>query len=421
MDLTQKLHFAEKRIKSSRKMGIFAVIIIVIGFILLYSSVILFEGLKFGEKAVENSLDASVSACGIMEFQGDSDVEKWDDFFKQIYALDEIKAIGSYDCYGIGGLSAEGNTDYWGRMLEIQNSGNLEFEDGDPSSIQEVVMNKELLGMEKIDLIAGEKNIASEPGKYPVFLGYNYREIPVGTVFKDDNFRYEVVGIMEKGTYVTDPHLLTWNIGGLTMAYKVNLDNMILMLLPEGTVQGVRNVFCVNDGYTYENAVFAMKEIGDEWGLKVDAGTLQARLDTVFSENKKFKIRIDGIAVIICISVYVICITVQILGIYMKRNELGIWLANGMSRKDVFTILWLENFIKVITGVGIAVILEGILMRLLFWNNGSVFREIASMMYAKPLLEIMIFAVLLICVISIIPIIIIGKKPATELVKGIWN
>lgn len=164
-----------------------------------------------------------------------------------------------------------------------------------------------------------------------------------------------------------------------------------------------------------------MKEIGDEWGLKVDAGTLQARLDTVFSENKKFKIRIDGIAVIICISVYVICITVQILGIYMKRNELGIWLANGMSRKDVFTILWLENFIKVITGVGIAVILEGILMRLLFWNNGSVFREIASMMYAKPLLEIMIFAVLLICVISIIPIIIIGKKPATELVKGIWN
>jgi len=147
-------------------------------------------------------------------------------------------------------------------MLEIQNSHVLEFED-DGSSIQMVVMNSELFDMEKIDLIEGEKSTENQSGRYQVFLGYNFREVPIGTVFKDEYFECEVAGIMEKGTYVTDPHLISWNLGGLTLAYKVNMDNMILMLMPEGsTAFSIRNIFCVNEGYTFEDAVSAMEEVG---------------------------------------------------------------------------------------------------------------------------------------------------------------
>lgn len=112
---------------------------------------------------------------------------------------------------------------------------------------------------------------------------------------------------------------------------------------------------------------------------------------------------------------------VQLLGIYMKRNEIGIWLANGMSRKEVFEIIWLENFIKVVIGGGIAVVLEGILLRLLFSNHKPVVREIVSMMYGIPLLGLVIYGFLLICVISVIPIMVIAKRQTIELVKGVWN
>lgn len=421
MSLYNKLYYAAKRIKSNIRMAIFAMIVIVAAMVMVYSSVILFEGLDYGENAVKNSLSAPITSCGIVDFQDNMDPNEWITFIDKIYERDEIKAIGNYDCYGYSGLTTEGDTDYWNQILEIQNTRELEFED-DGSSVQMVLMNSELLDMQNINLIEGEKTLENESERYRIFLGYNFREIPIGTVFKDNYIEGEVVGIMEKGTYVTDPHLISWNLGGLKMAYKVNLDNMILMLVPKGeTAFSIRNAFCVNDGYTYEDAVRVMEEVGSENGIKIRTGTLQARLDTVFSDNKRIKSQIDMIALIIAISVFVICVTVQLLNIYLKRNELGIWLANGMSRKEVFEIIWLENFIKVAAGVILAVIVEGLLMRLIFRDSRSVFREISSMMYGKPLFELVVFAFLLVCVISIIPILVIAKRSTTDLVKGIWN
>jgi ABC-type lipoprotein release transport system permease subunit len=200
------------------------------------------------------------------------------------------------------------------------------------------------------------------------------------------------------------------------------MDNMILALIPEGkTILGLVNTFCVNEGYSFEDAQQAIETWGEERGVKIRIGTWRGRLDTVFSSNQKIKNLIDTIAFIICISICMLCITVQLLNIYMKRNELGIWLANGMTRMDVLEILWMENFIKVAIGGIIAVVIEKLLLQLLFSDSKSTFREIVSMMYGNPLLGLVLFAILLVCIISAIPIGIIARKSTTELVKGVWN
>jgi hypothetical protein len=423
MNLIQKLHYAKKRILRNWKMGAFTILIIAFAMLLLYSSMILFEGLEYGEKAVKNSISTPISSCGIIEFQNDFDWDKLNIFIDEIYDMDEIKAIGNYECYGINGLTTDGDIDYWNRMLEIQNSHELEFED-DGSYMQMVMMNSELFEMENLHLIDSENRSADESGRYQIFLGYNFREVPVGTVFKDNenNREYEVVGVMDKGSYVTDPHLISRNYGGLTLGYKVNMDNMILALIPEGkTILGLVNTFCVNEGYSFEDAQQAIETWGEERGVKIRIGTWRGRLDTVFSSNQKIKNLIDTIAFIICISICMLCITVQLLNIYMKRNELGIWLANGMTRMDVLEILWMENFIKVAIGGIIAVVIEKLLLQLLFSDSKSTFREIVSMMYGNPLLGLVLFAILLVCIISAIPIGIIARKSTTELVKGVWN
>lgn len=422
MNLFNKLHYAVKRIRSSKKIGTFAILIISAAMVMMYSSFILFEGLDYGENAVKNSLNVPIDSCGIVKFQDNMDASEAINFIDKIYALDEIKAAGNYTGLGYRGLTTEGDTDYWNQILEIQHSGKMEFDGGDDSAVQAVAMNSELLDMEKIDLIEGEKSSENEEGRYRIFLGYNFREVPVGTVFKNDYYEYEVTGVMKKGSYVTVPELISWNLGGLRMSYKLYMDNMILVLIPEEMrALSVNNLFCVNDGYTYEDAVSAIKEVGKENGIEVNTGTLRARMDTVFADNKRIKSRIDFIALIICISVFMICVTIQLLNIYMKRNELGIWLANGMSRREVLEIIWLENFIKIAVGMVIAVTIERIMLWLIFLNNNSVFREISGMMYGKPLLELVVFAFLLICIISVIPIMVISKRSTTELVKGVWN
>lgn len=422
MNLYHKLHYANKRRLNNFKMGVFAVILIAAGLVMLYSSVILSEGLNYGKNAVRNSLSVPVTSCGLMKYQDDLEPwEKCNEFVSRIYALDEIKAFGTYSCNGMWGLTDVEDTDYWKRILEIQHSGELEFEDDNTAVLQIVMMNSELFDMEKFDLIAGEKIQPDKSGRYRLFLGYNFREIPVGTEFKDDYYQYEVAGIMKKGTYVMEPELLTWNLGGLKVAHKIRMDNMVLMLMPEKETLSVLNLFCVNDGYTYEDAVTAMEKVADEWGIIIDTGTLQDRLDYVFLENKKLESRINMIALIIGISVFMICVTIQLLNIYIKRNEMGIWLANGMTRKEIFEIIWLENFIKVMMGGVIAVIVEGILVRLMFMNNRYMVRTISSIMYGIPLLKLVGFALLMVCIISVIPVMIIAKRQTTELVKGVWS
>jgi ABC-type antimicrobial peptide transport system permease subunit len=206
------------------------------------------------------------------------------------------------------------------------------------------------------------------------------------------------------------------------MAYKVNLDNMILVLIPEGkALFSVMNAFCVNDGYSFEEAQEAIEKLGDEKGIHIRIGTLRGRLDTIFSENQRIKSLIDKTAFIIVVLISMICVTVQVLNIYLKRNEFGIWLASGMYRKDIFEILWMENIIKFVVGAIIAVILESFLLKILFSDSRSVYCEIVSMMYGRPLMELVVVALLLVCIISVIPIVIIAKRSTTDLVKGVWK
>jgi hypothetical protein len=387
-------------------MSIFSVVIIAAAFVMLYSSAILFAGLDYGEKAVRNSLSVPVSSCGIVDFSDDMDAKEAVAFMDQILARDEVKAIGNYE-----------KIEYSDWTPELLPSG-----DENAADVQAIVMNSELLAMQNIELYCGDNPGVENKGKYRMLLGYNFREIPIGTIFQNEELTCEVSGIMQKGTYLTQPEMLTWNLSGLRLSYKTEMDNRILILIPEGEYAlGVRNIFCAEDGYTYEEAVAAMQEVSAAHGTEVKTGTLQAREDSVFSENRQIKNRIDAIAVILCISIFMISITVQLLHIYMKRNELGIWLANGMARREVFEILWLENLVKIALGWVIAVILEYLFVRFQFGGSPSVCREIYMIMFGKPLVELVLFALLLSALISAIPIGLIAKRSTSELVKGVWS
>lgn len=409
-------------------MQFLSIIIMAVVLAMIYISLILLEGLDWGRKAVRNSLAVPLERCGVVDFPENVDFDVLAHFMEQACTLEEIRAFGAYDCYGRRGLVAEGGTDYAGRLLEIQNSGEKEFMDEDSSNIQEVFMNRELFEMENIRLLAGELPDAGESDSCLIYLGYNFREIPVGTVFVENGStaRYVVAGVMEQGSRVTDPRVFTMYNENLTLSYDVKLDNMILTLMPEGELYTVRNLFCAADGYTYKEATDALKKLGRKMGIQMRIGTLVARLDSVFSQNDIIRSRINGIVAISCILLFMLCVTIQLLNTYTKRKELGIWLANGVSRREMFEILCLENLIKAVVGVVTAVagtrfLMWGISYMFQIKNYHASMRELVPLMYRWPLAGLLCAALLLVCAVSAIPVIVTMKQQTADLVKGVWS
>lgn len=395
---------------------------------MVYMSLILLEGLSWGRKAVQKTLSVPVERCGIVDLPSNVDFDILQRFMERACVLDEIRAFGAYDCYGHTGMISGGDTDYIGKLLEIQNSGKREYEDDDPVSVQEVQMNRELFEMENIRLQTGKLPDAWDADTCLVYLGYNFREIPVGTVFaqQESQAKYRVAGIMEQGSRITDPKVLEYDCGGLTLSYNVKLDNMILLLLPEKELYTVRNLFAAADGYTCEEAADALRKLGREMGVEIQAGTLTARLDTVFEKNDIIRGRINGAVSISSVLLFMLCVTIQLLNTYTKRKELGVWLANGISRREMLGILWLENFIKAIIGFAIAATAASFLVRLLvtIYQEGryhSAMREIVSLMYGRPLAGLLCVTLLLVCAVSVIPVAIMMRQQTAELVKGVWN
>ncbi|MCM1237182.1 MAG: FtsX-like permease family protein [Ruminococcus flavefaciens] len=429
MNFFHMVHYAVKRILRNPRMQLLSTVIMAIVFTMIYLSLILLAGLGLGRREVQNSLAVPLENCGIVDLPNNVDFDELSRFMEEACELEEIRAFGAYSCFGNEGLVSEGDTDYGERLMEIHNAGEKEFVDRNSPDIQEVLMNRELFEMENIHLAEGNPPGAGKSDTARMYLGHNFREIPIGTVFVQDDdhsVEYVVEGIMEKGSRITDPEFLTTDQYGLTLSYDLKLDNAVLVLMPEGELYTVRNLFCADDGYTYEEAVDAMKRLGNKMGFSIKTGTVSARMDTVFADNDVIRGSINGIVSISCILLFMLCVTVQLLNVYTKRKELGVWLANGVSRRGMLGILWLENFIKAAAGIAAAGAATRFLLQELCklfhpMEYGAALRETVPLMYGMPLFGLFGAALLLACAVSAIPVAVAGRKQTAELVKGVWN
>ncbi len=154
-------------------------------------------------------------------------------FMERACALKEIRAFGYYSHLDHTGLASEGDTDYLQRLLEIQNEGKKEYEDwktnagpyvvaSSDSDVQEICMNRELFGIENIRLAKGNPPDMWEADAALMYLGYDFRDIPVGTVFVQDVSTQALKGIsleIERGSLVS--------ITGASGSGKTTLLNII--------------------------------------------------------------------------------------------------------------------------------------------------------------------------------------------------
>jgi len=147
------------------------------------------------------------------------------------------------------------------------------------------------------------------------------------------------------------------------------MDNAILLVAysePSTAFVSELNLFSVKDGYTLEDGEKVIKEISDKYGYTSYCGTYMARVNHIVSVENKTLDYLIKMAILIFIAALIIILVTQLLLSDLKKNELGMWLVCGLTRKNLLVIMIIENLIK----YGIAAIMSYVIVYFRWSTDG---------------------------------------------------
>lgn len=378
--------------------------------------------LKHCEKTIKKSLDGDISEYGVIR-NGNNAItnESIGEYISEIMESEEIEAVGTWDRAGFGYMKTVGDVDYWTEIQRVHAKHHLEFDEGE-EDIPFIFMLRNAFSINKINLYAGGKPTEETSDEWLLYLGYNYRTIPLNTLFsnEDNGMTYRVMGIMDKNTSVVDEQAVLWNLGGLKYSCTICLDNMVMVIPPKDYNYHSENYFfrCA-EGYSFEDAEKRINCSADRYGIQTEIGQLDTRVRVVLTDIKWLQSQISQIAVFLFGVAIIITITMQILVTLKRKRELGVWLLTGLSKRRIFGILLAENLLK--TGMGIIPALVIIYMFWKQWNlTGSVVYELRVILYGGIPIILLASGFILSAVGTAITFAFIADKRAIELIQKTW-
>lgn len=423
MNNFNKLYLVMKRVKCNTGMTIFSVVLSSAALTIFCFAIMLLQVISHSTNAINNALAKDMDAYGFVNNTASAyENPRIDEYLQDINSLKEIESIGYYDLRGSDDcttVSSEHN--YWKDIIDIQNSHPKVIEDKE-KVLQVVYMSRQAYGLYKMPLLDGKKpENYKENNATLLYLGNNFKDIPIGTRFVDSiNHTYIVAGTFQSDVNIIDNATLFWNLGGLETNYNIPLNNLVLGLVPsEYSYMFLNNLFVCAEGYSFEQGADAIKELSKQYGISAQIGTLEERVHEKLAQIYTIQKPAMKLCFIICVSVILIILTMQLLTIFLRNNELGIWLTNGICRKDIFFILFGENMFKVFISFLIMPNLAIAILHILKIDQSSLKSFIPSLLGISCFVTFGL-AVLLAIISSIIPVLIIAKTSTTNLVKGNW-
>lgn len=429
MTISNYLFLIRKRLFGARWMLYFNIVVSSLAMALLCGAAVIPQILRHSENQIKRALADDMSKFGVISNSG-SDLydQNLSGYLSDIYHAPEIAGVGAWTYFGFGHLeTADQEADYWNKILEIQNSHIREFDES-PDEVQLVYMPAYAFQINRLELYSGsDEQVGSNTG-YLMYLGYHFRDIPIGTVFRDekDGTRYTVAGILKEDSSIVYAQPLLWNMGGLKLSCSVEMDNMVLLLAPcNGEVYFYPDYFfkCA-DGYTYEEAAAKIKEISEEYHIQAAVGTLQKRVRDVLSDANWLSDGITKLSAALFPAAFIMLLATQMLTIMMRKDELGVWLLSGMGKREVFRILLGENIVKTAVSALIAYGVVSVYEKMAYASAGisaSVIHKLGYISRVQVPVFLLACAVLTALLCSVIPTVYVGKRSIPDIVRGTWR
>lgn len=424
--MSNYFYYVRKRMFYKPSLFLFSVIVMALGLTVFGYLSMELSFLKNYEKEAYKYIRQDKDQCGVIKFSLDERDEVIK-VYEELVEGEEIESIGAWYFSYLSSLKTKNSEeDIWKKMLEISNQHVHILESDDSNAdyskeIDVVMMPSQAFLFNNYKLSKGSKDTVKKTEKNLIYLGYNYRDIPIGTILYNEETKeeYEVAGVLEKNTYLLAEYSLLCNWGGVQLSCIDPIDNFFLVVPAYNSRENIRSslaFFSVSDQCSFQEGVKKIQDTFKKHGLGVNVGTYEARVETITSDAAWIHQSLLKISIVIISVAYMIMVVAQLLISSLKQKELGVWILSGLSRKKIWGILFGENFIKsLIAGIVSFLIQQLLLKDFLFGEENVILMKRLRYVYLGQFgIFLLVVCFLLAAVISLLSVYMIRNKTIKE-------
>lgn len=416
MHIKSLLGFVLEEFSRNLKQLMLELILLVSSFMLIGLVSFYGDGITYSKDSVEEIINGDISQTGELFIE----IPLWNPLMKEsrgvmdeINNLEEVKAIGEQI---VEGFEASG----FEQLIEIQqqhrNYG-ISYGEEYTNSLEALFISDTLMGLCELKTV--ERIEGSGKVDYEFYLGSNFSDTPVGTVFTkklgEETYTYEVVGILEKNSYWIDPDVYTETEAGNINA-KICLDNLVVSV-DKKTVGATGWTVLLEDGASWEDLTKEIMKLEDKYDVNFRITKLESTLYDKNLSSKEITEYTRQFFPVLVFSVIIIILCMQITNMLKRKKEYGILFSNGVSVFEICKVWMLAFLCKIVISLVFAiaiftglVYMSGITPQLL--EQGFIVFQHYTVWKMAAL------SVVLYLIISIIPITIFSKMKPAQMVKG---
>ena len=399
---------------------------------------------NYGHNLLENTIYGGVDGGVIIESNesvaGDFD----DDAFMQqeLYNLEGIHGVGQYLISSISPDSIIDDASKEWLMTCIERQKNMDYAsmgytyerveeyyseelDVMPDEFMVADFTHYSLGLYRIKFLdwIDSDDLQYDPNTdYLLYLGWEYRDVPLGTVwYAQDGSKVIVAGHLKKNSKLFD---ISSILGiGASDSYKMELDGTGIIIYPITIYSGVGYyMYTVEEGYNREEVMKSVEELFASYGWEVHQYTLSNYEDVIFSQLSEIRERIGKqIPAFVLISVLAFLI-LQLLIVIKTTSKYGIYQLTGFREITIMGINLIEHSMQLIPAFLLAVLLICFMLsQLLLISSTTLMREIWTILSTQVFGGMFLIMLFMLMTGTIFPYLLHHKTSNAKLIKGDWR
>ena len=353
-------------------------------------------------------LTEGVSGTGIVTV-GEYDSEAAQLFYQEAEKERELHSIGSLNV---------GATDILPELAAIQGSHKM-YIYGGSDDLECYYMRSDLLDLCNVRLLEGTgfKDISGQDEYWSgLYLGYEYRDIPVGTTYtynlsNGNVATFEVLGIFDQGSRFVNNKIFFPSMFSTTKLYS-DLDYAVVMT--DKTMTAYQGLFSFDD---YKKAKALLMNLADQYGISIQIASVEEQLKEGARESDSFQELLLRVFLLLAVSVVVCECSFQIVSIWRNSYQYGILVSLGSKMKDIISIVIVGEVIKYVISFLLSAVLSFVFIKYYF-TIASDEVSILSELLGHYVLPISFVAGIAISIAgAIVPLIRLSRLSPVEMLK----
>lgn len=343
----------------------------------------------------------------------EKNIEKLTELQKELYELPEVQSIGDY---GVAAIPYDGVAE----LRDIQNK-NSKQTSGDMQWFEFLSISPSLFQLCQVEFPDYEVTETEGEECHKIYLGNNFKEIPIGTVYKCQlseklTLTYVVAGILPRGSeWISEDTIYTNET--MELDYTYSLDNMAVVV--GDSVISNTWIYTISKDAKLDEVKEKIEAIANQYDINMEFASLEKIFEKKESSNRQITKYTESFFWFVTITTIVIMLCIQLSNIVSRNREYGIMYANGAGTRDLLWIMVLENAIKLLLGLGLSIGALKIVIKNTYSLKGEYWMSMANKILLEYTLGKVCCAMLvLLVVISVIPICFICRMKPMELIGG---